>query len=300
MLRKPQVLVTGFIASIFVALVYLGIGRLPSRLRYAVLWVFAKILFRLWKSRRELIIRNLFLVKRSLVNDPEDAAWTNFKMLVHSYSTLLGAEGADLEDVRSRVTGAEEIIRANEEGEVVAVFPHVGDINSILSAAKALERQVFIPAEGIHPILFKVVAGLRARHGNIEFAPVRKGKTKEVCYQKLAEGKIVAIAMDITTKEGKGVAFTIGHGTADFRVGAVEIAMIRKARFFLLFPHWNGKKMQLEIRPFQLDYNFSVEWNVRAVLAVYSTYLQENVLHWWRLAFMEMRSNEEIAKVGGR
>lgn len=287
--RKPQVLVTGLIASFLVGLVYLGIGRLPPRLRYAVLWVFAKILFRLWKSRRELIIQNLLLVRPSLVNDEEDAAWINFKTLVHSWSSLLGAEKANLKDIRKRIIGAEELIKASEEGEVVAVFPHVGDINSVLSTAKALEKEAFIPVEGIHPILFKVIAGLRARHGNIEFAPVSKGQTKEVCYKKLSEGKIVALTMDITTKQGKGVPFTIGRGTADFRVGAVEIAMNRKAHFFVIFPHWDGKKMQLEIKPFQLDYTQTIEWNVRAVLEAYSSYLQENVLHWWRLSFMEMR-----------
>ena len=296
MLRKPQVILTSLIAGLLLALVYLGVGRLPQRLRYAVLWIFAKIVFSFWKSRRELIIHNLFLVKPGLINDPKDAAWINFKTLVHSYSTLLGTEKADLAEVRSRIVGAEALIKACSEGEIVAVFPHVGDLNALMSVLSALGLQAFIPAEGIHPILFKTLSGLRARHGNIEFSPVRKGKTKEVCIQKLAEGKIVGLAMDITTQPGKGVEFTIGNGTADFRVGAVEIAMRQKAAFFLVFPHWDGKKMSLAIEPFNLDYNLSVDENVRRILKEYSPYLQANVLHWWRLAFMEMRLAIESAQ----
>lgn len=293
MLRKPHVLVIGLIASFLSALVYLGIGRLPQKLRYAVLWVFAKILFRFWKSRRELIIKNLYLVKPSLANDPEDAAWINFKTLVHSWSTLLGTEKADLAEMRSRVVGAAEIVEASQAGPVVAVFPHVGDINSLMSVVSALGVEAFIPAEGIHPLLFKVIAGLRARHGNIEFVPVVSGKTKEICYQKLAEGKIVALAMDITTKPGKGVSYTYGEGTADFRVGAVEIAMKTKARFFLLFPRWDGKKASLQIEEFYLDYTKSVYFNTLRLLGAYSFYLKATVLYWWRLSFMEMRASYE-------
>ena len=290
MLRKPQVLVTGLVAGVLMALVYLGIGRLPQKLRYAVLWLFGKVVFRLWKSRREIIIHNLYLVKPSLVNDREEAAWINFKTMIRTWSTLLGTEKENLNAVRERVVGKEELIKASQDGhEIVVVFPHVGDINSLASVLTALRLSAFIPAEGIHPILFKAIAGLRARHGNIEFVPVKSGKTKSICYQKLSEGKIVGLAMDITTLRGKGVPFTIGRGTADFKVGAIEIALERKAQLFLAFPSWDGKKTGLTVERFDLDYNRTVNWNALAVLEHYSPYLQANVLQWWRLSFMEMR-----------
>ncbi len=297
MLPKPKAIFTGLFASLLISFVYLGFGRLPVWLRYGILWVFGKAWFQLAKSQRNKTIANLKLVKPGLVNKTwEDAAWVNFKTRLHSYATLFGAGKADLSDLRSRITGAEEFFKACDEGPVVGVFPHIYDLNALMATLAALEREAFIPVMGINPILYQLIAGLRGRHGNIEFAPIRKGRTKEVCYKKLSEGKIVGLAMDMTTKPGKGVACTIGTGTADFRVGAVEIAMTRRARLFLAFPYSNRGKMYLDLEPFDLDYSRSVDDNVQMVVESYETFLKEHVLHWWRLAYMDMRPAYESAQ----
>ena len=290
MLRKPKLWLAGVIAGFLFWLVYVGVGWLPHRLRYWALLPIAKVIFRLWKSRRELIIRNIFLIRRDLVNDEEDAAWINVKTLVYSWSSLLGTERVNLSKMRKRINGGEAVRDAVRAGKkVVVVFPHVGDINSFTAALKALELEAFIPAENLPPVIFKLMSGLRSRHGNIEFAPVQKGQMKQICQQKLSEGKIVGLAMDITTKKGKGVDFVIGNGEATFRVGAVEIAQQAGAELFLAFPKWDGKQTYLTLEPFVLARGRSVETNTLSLLCEYRDYLQANVLQWWRVGFMDMR-----------
>lgn len=290
MFRKPKLWLAGVIAGFLFWLVIVGVGGLPHRLRYWALLPIAKVIFRLWKSRRELIIRNIFLIRRDLVNDEEDAAWINVKTLVYSWSSLLGTERANLSKVRKRIIGGEDVVATVRAGKkVVVVFPHVGDINSLTAALKALDLEAFIPAENLPPIIFKLMAGLRSRHGNIEFAPVQKGQTKQICLQKLSEGKIVGLAMDITTQKGRGVDFIIGKGEATFRVGAVEIAQTAGAELFLAFPKWDGKQTYLMVEPFALDGGRSAENNTLRVLNEYRDYLQANVLKWWRVGFMDIR-----------
>lgn len=289
MFRKPKLWLAGVFAGFLFWLVYVGVGWLPHRLRYWALLPIAKVIFRVWKSRRERIIRNLFLIKRDLVNDEDEAAWINVKTLVYSWSSLLGTERANLSKVRKRIIGGEDVVAAVRAGKkVVVVFPHVGDINSFTAALKALELEAFIPTENLPPVIFKLMSGLRSRHGNIEFVPVQKGQMKQACYQKLSEGKIVGLAMDITTQKGKGVDFIIGKGEATFRVGAIEIAQTAGAELFLAFPQWDGKQTSVEVVPFALDRSRSVENNTLRVLNAYRDYLQANVLQWWRVGFMDM------------
>ena len=290
MFRKPKLWLAGVVAGFLFWLVYVGVGWLPQRLRYWALLPIAKVLFRILKNRRERIERNLFLIKPSLVNNRKEAAWINVKTLVYSWSSLLGTERVNLPKIRKRIIGGESIVVAVRAGKkVVVVFPHVGDINSLTAALKALDLEAFIPAENLPPVIFKLMSGLRSRHGNIEFAPVQKGETKQVCLQKLSEGKIVVLAMDITTKKGKGVDFVIGRGEATFRVGAIEIAQQAGAELFLAFPKWDGKQTYLTVEPFALAYGRSVENNTLSVLCEYRNYLQANVLQWWRVGFMEVR-----------
>lgn len=290
LVKNPLALGFGLVFGVVAWFTYFGLGWLPNKVRYFVLLPFVWFLFQLLPSRKQKIKDNLVLIDPRLSGSELDkAAWENVKTLLRSWSSLLSTS----KDKPPKISGGQLIVEPYNQGKgIVVVFPHVGPLNELASAIAALNVQAFVPAEAIPPLLFKLMSGLRARHGNIEFAPVQKGKTLEKCAQKLSEGKIVVLAMDIaTSNRSKGYLLSIGKAQTIVSIGAVKLALENDALMFLAYPSWdNLGRPFVSIREFQmvragdeLERKNSVN-----LLAEYEDFLSEKYRHWWRLPLVTM------------
>jgi lauroyl/myristoyl acyltransferase len=218
----------------------------------------------------------------------------NIRTLVLNWAELLGDKRSDPKEVRKKVSGIEELLaQYRAGGQIIVAFPHIGPIHGLMSAIAAFELKVFVPVEAIPLPLYKLMARQRSKYADIQFAPVRKGQVLEGCLEKLAEGRIVILAMDILTESG--VPCRIGDKAVGcFPVGAVRLALKSGATLFPVFPSWgrDGKARLLVGSPFELvrsgDLERDTVSNVRGLVRLYEPFLVENCFDWWRLPWSKL------------
>lgn len=291
LVRSPIVWALGLVIGLFAWVLYFGFGWLPNKIRYWALLPLAWVIFQFLPGKKKQIKDNLALIRPDW-NQKQIAsgAWENVKTLVRSWSTILSVEKESLEEARKRVIGEEALIDSYRRArKVIVVFPHVGPVNELVSLVAALEIHAFVPAEAIPPLLFRLMAGSRARHGNIEFEPVRRGKTMDRCRSKLDEGRVVILAMDMPPgKKGRGNILHVGGAETDVQVGAVRLAIEEEADLFMAFPYWNRENPEVLIEKFEFV-GSDEGLNTRHLLEKYEGFLLPFITNWWRLSLVRMR-----------
>jgi lauroyl/myristoyl acyltransferase len=287
----------GLVAWVF----YFGLGWLPNKVRYWVLLPLAWGVFQLLPGKKKQIKNNLRLIRPDWdQGQVSKGAWENVKTLLRSWSAILSVEKESLELVRKRVVGEESLLESCEQGrKVVVVFPHVGPVNELVSLVAALGIEAYVPAEAIPPMLFRLMAGSRARHGSIEFEPVRKGKTMERCQIKLEEGKVVVLAVDMPpSRKQQGYSLHVGCAETSVQVGGVKLAFEEGADLFLAFPYWREEDPEVLIEKFEFS-STDVSLETHRLLENYEEFLLPYVTNWWRLSLIEMKPSSNPPEEDG-
>lgn len=302
--RNPIVWFFGLVIGLIAWALYFGLGWLPNRARYWILLPVAKLIYELFPGKKAQIKDNLRLIFPDYTAEEIDkAAWENVKTLLWAWSTILNMNGSHRTDIREHITGEEHLLKRVEEGKkVVVVFAHIGNINELTSAIAALGIQAFVPAQAIPFLLFKLMAGSRSRAGNIEFVAVRGGKTLEQCAQKLNEGKVVVVAMDMPpSKKGKGYFLKVGKAETEVQVGAIKLALEEQAEIIMAQIYWGNGEPLIDLIPFELTRvggRFEMDFNSRELLDRYSDYLKANAEMWWRLPLIKMQKVSTLEELG--
>ncbi len=291
----------GLIIGAVAWILYFGLGWLPPKLRYWALLPLAWIIFQFLPGKKKQIKTNLALIRPEWTKEQIDfGAWENVKTLVRSWSAILSVEKESLEEARKKVIGEEVLLDSYRRArKIVVVFPHVGPINELVALVAALGIHAYVPAEAIPPLLFRLMAGSRNRHGNIEFEPIRKGKMMERCRAELEAGRVVVLAMDMPPgKKSLGNVLHVGQAETDVRVGAVKLAIEEEADLFMAFPYWNRENPEVLIEKFELT-NKDEGFNTRHLLAHFENFLLPYVTSWWRLSLVKMRqASDSPAELG--
>jgi lauroyl/myristoyl acyltransferase len=148
--------------------------------------------------------------------------------------------------------------------------------------------RVWVAVEAV-PVHEKLVSFLRTRYGDIEFEPVKKGKTLKRAEEKLEEGRVVVLAIDVLNKNG--VEVRLGQATGRFPVGAIRLALKSEAKLYLAFPSFDcNRRERLSFQgPMPLsatgNLNNDTEINVKTLIAIYEPFLLSHLEDWWRLAW---------------
>lgn len=300
LLRKPVVWFTGLLLGAIAWLLCFGLGWLPSnKVRYFLLLPLAWLLYQLLPGKKAQIKNNLKLIFPHYSEAQlENGAWENVKTLLLSWSSILNIKGSHRKNVRDLITGEEKLLEAVNSGrKVVITITHVGNVNELSSAVAALGLQAFVPAEAIPYPLFKLMNGSRSRAGNVEFAAIRKGETIKTCAKKLAEGKVVVLAIDMPPgQKGRGYWLQVGRATTEVQLGAVKLALQENAQMFMAQIYWEKKDPLINLIPFKLDITANkgrdLESNSRRLLSSYHRYLTSNATMWWRLSMIKMSAVE--------
>jgi lauroyl/myristoyl acyltransferase len=297
LLRNPLVWVLGLFIGSIAWILYFGLGWMPNKLRYWFLKPFVAVAFQLWPGKKKQIKENLRAINPHWTEEElEKGAWENVSTLLWAWTTILNVRGSHRSDIRERMVGEEYLLELVNKGQkVVVVFPHIGNINELTSAVSALGIKAFVPAQAIPYLLFKLMAGSRAAAGNIEFMSIRRGKTLQKCAEKLEEGKVVIIAMDMPpSKKGNGYSLQVGRAETEVQVGAVKLALEENASLFMAQFHWGKNEPLIELTFFELDKygngELAVSINTRRLLHCYSSYLKTYATMWWRLPLIKMQA----------
>ncbi|MDP2671160.1 MAG: hypothetical protein Q8P13_01730 [bacterium] len=233
-----------------------------------------------WAQRLMVTVRNIWTLTR---------AWT----------FLLSNEEIAPEDMQARVEGAEPLLESYNAGtKTIVAFVHIA-VNELVPAVSALGVRAFAPAEAIPELLYQAMARLRARHGNVEFTRISRGQTLPVCRQKLAEGWIVVLALDMIRQAGSGgVLCRLGTAKGYFPVGAVKLALEEEASLWLALPYYDQKGVaRLRIEgPFELtrtgEVVADIESNTCRLVAAYESFILERLADWWQLPWVKLTRKE--------
>jgi lauroyl/myristoyl acyltransferase len=262
------------------------------RLRFCFFWLITYLYY--WLSKRDKKIKENYRLITRIEDEKvlKKVVKRNVSTLALNWADVFGADRGNPDWVKASTSHAEDAIRNYSLGEkVIIVSPHIGPINALFAAAKAFNVKAWIAVEPI-PVHEKLVSFLRARYGDIEFEPVKKGNTMKRAEEKLAEGRIIVLAIDVLNQNG--VKVQLGQATGRFPVGAVRLALKSEAKLYLAFPSFgDNRRESLYFKgPMPLsvtgNLNNDTELNIKALISIYEPFFLSHLEDWWRLGWSNL------------
>ena len=155
---------------------YLTLRIWPNGVRYSALLVTAWLVYMFWPGARGTIRANIQAVQPGLDSAAIGRVARRFlRAFSHTWAFLLSGVRVDFADLRERVENADLLLAYHTQGKpTVVVFPHIGPVNELIPAVQALLIRVFIPAEAIAPLLYRLMVRQRTKYGDLEMERVRR------------------------------------------------------------------------------------------------------------------------------
>lgn len=293
------------LSQLLVQVLYYSLRKRPIESRFNVTRKIGKVIYYLFKSRREKIQRNIALIRPDLSPDEiRKGSLRAVEAIAYSWAAMLGNEFTTLEEVAAKleVEGIEPFLDYYERGEkIIAVPVHGGPIDAMAGIIPIYGLRVYFPSELVRPRwLFKLMERLRLHFGGIIFEPVVKGETIPKAVSQLEAGRIVVLFIDIPKEAGSGVLCRIGDGEVWLPVGPVKLALEKGATIFPVLPSWTTDwKFRIVIgQPFELTRTGNLAQDIknntrRLVEDVFAPHIIKHCDQWLRLPFITLEPVEK-------